>query len=525
MPAEALGANDTMVADSLVPLYNASGASGRHLVNIARGPNRCDNGGASRPVTVFPGDTAHATFAIRCVERLHVATGAAGPGSDRDGFMVVVANADGSADSLPIGTVDTIGIAGVAPGEHVITLAGVDDNCIAPAPVRRMVSGRDSTLVTFIVNCPGPAAPAGLRTTLVESARIDLAWNPAPTGSPAAFHRLYRTTVGVAGSEVVVDAIAALSYSDQGLPGFTRFSYQVAGVDDDGLVGPRSAPLVVRTRDGTPPTAPAPVVASPASATAIRLVWGAAADPETGIARYRIYRAGVLVDSTSATSWRDGGLTPNTAYSYEVLAVNGEGLAGPLSQLAKATTLDGTPPSAPIGLVAMPAGATRIDLAWTAASDPESGIAGYRVYRDGALVGTTAAAIFDDSGLMPSTLYTYTVSAVNGSGLEGPPSAPAAATTAAAPVITGNLTVTIQTSGSNVPSAPFQVEVTAGSGSLVQPAAPNGAVLFSGLTAQSWGVVLQALPAHCAVVDGVNPRSVIVPAGGTASTTFLVRCR
>ena len=213
MPSETLGANDTMVADSLVPLYNASGASGRHLVNIGRGPNRCDNGGASRPVTVFPGDTALATFAIRCVERLHVATEATGPGSDRDGFQVVVANADGSADSLPIGTTDTIGIAGVTPGEHVITLAGVDDNCIAPAPVRRMVSGRDSTLVAFIVNCPGPAAPAGLRATLVESARIDLAWNPAPTGSPAAFHRLYRTTVGVPGSEMVVDAIAALSYS------------------------------------------------------------------------------------------------------------------------------------------------------------------------------------------------------------------------------------------------------------------------------------------------------------------------
>ena len=524
-PSETLGANDTMVADSLVPLYNASGASGRHLVNLSRGPNRCDNGGASRPVTVFPGDTAHATFAIRCVERLHVATESAGPGSDRDGFMVVVANADGSADSLAIATSDTIGIAGVTPGEHVISLAGVDDSCIAPAPVRRVVSGRDSTLVSFSVNCPGPAAPAGLRATLVESARIDLAWNPAPTGGAAVFYRLYRTTAGVPGSEVVVDAIPALSYSDNGLPGFTRFSYQVAGVDDDGVVGPRSGALIVRTRDGSPPSAPSPVVASPASPSAILVAWGAAVDPETGIARYRIYRAGVLVDSTTATSWRDTGLSPNTTYSYEVLAVNSEGLAGPLSQPAKATTLDGTPPSAPIGLTAVPAGATRIDLAWIAASDAESGIASYRVYRDGALVGTTNTTTFDDTGLLPATLYTYTVSAVNGSGLEGPLSAPASAATAAAPAITGNLSVTVQTSGTNVPTVPFQVQVSAGSQSFVQSAGSSATVVFSGLTAQPWGVLLQALPAHCAVVDGANPRAVLVPVGSTASTTFLVTCR
>jgi hypothetical protein len=520
-----LGASAAAVVSSLVPLYNASGATGRHTVTITDAPNRCrEVAGFTRPVTVFSGDTALADFAVQCVERLHVAALSTGPGTDSDGYVVVVENANGTADSVAIATTDTVGIAGVTPGLHTIRLGDVDGNCVMPASVQRDVSGRDSTLVSFSVNCPGPPAPVGLQATLVESARIDLAWTPAPNAAPVAVYRLYRSTVGVPGSAIVVDSIPALTYSDTGLPEFTRFSYQVAAVDANGLVGPKSTALIVRTLDGSPPSPPSGLNAVPVSGFVIRLAWGAATDPQTGISKYRVYRDGVLIDSTTTTTYLSAGLTPMTAYTYQVMAVNGAGLDGPLSAPATATTLD-TPPTVPTGLIATAAGTTRINLAWSAAADPESGIAGYRVYRGGVLVGVSTTTIFADSGLTPATTYTYEVSAVNGSRVEGPRSGPATATTDTPPVATGDLTVVVQTGGSDIPSTGYQVHLSAAGFQLDRPAAPNDTLLYSALVAQAYTLRLSGLPSNCEVVDGTNPRTVTVVVGSTTSTTLFVACR
>lgn len=518
-----LGPSATTVVSSLVPLYNASGATGRHDIGITDPPNRCTaNAGFTRPVTVFPGDTALAAFTVQCVERLHVAALSTGPGTDNDGYIVVVENADGSADSVNIATTDTVGIAGVTPGEHIIRLAGVDGNCVTPPSVRRKVSGKDSTLVSFSVSCPGPPYPT-LRTTLIESVRIDLAWNPAPNAAPVAFYRLYRATTGAA---EMVDNLTGLAYSDIGLSGYTQYVYRIAAVDANGLEGPFSAPLAARTRDGSPPSAPNGLNATPVSGgLVVRLNWIPATDPESGIARYHIYRDDLLIDSSTTPSYLSSGLTPLTTYTYRVLAVNGEGLAGPLSAPASATTLDPTPPTAPSELTATAVSPARIDLAWSAADDPQSGIAQYRVYRGGALIGSSTTTTYADSGLSPATTYTYEVSAVNGSGTEGPRSTPAAATTSLPPVATGDLSVIVQTTGSGSPSTGYQLRLTAAGFQLDRPAAPDETLLYSGLVAQSYTLLLHSLPANCAVVDGANPRTVTVVTGSMTSTTLIVVCQ
>lgn len=518
-----IGASSSGVVSGLIPVYNASGASGGHVVSVTGLPNRCAHVGQSiQPVTVFPGDTAFAPFALRCVERLHVTTRSTGPGSDRDGYVVVVENADGSADSVAIAVNDTLGIAGVTPGSHNITLADVDSNCNAPAAVNRQVSGRDSTLVSFIVHCPGPSAPTGLRATQILSRQVDLAWDPPPPGRRVGHYRLYRTT-GVPAATVVVDSITAVTYIDAGLTPYTRYLYQVAAVDIDGVIGPRSAVLNVRTLDATPPTAPTNLAAAAVSASRINLTWSAALDPESGISRYRIYRNGILLDSTSATAYGNTGLTGSTTYAYYVIAVNGQGLAGPPSNSASATTLDGSPPTAPSGLTATAVSTTQIDLAWGAATDPESGIASYRVYRGGTLLGSTTTTTFTDAGLTPATTYTYEVSAVNGAGLEGARTGPASATTTAPPAA-GQLTVHVVSLGSGIPASGYQVQVSGSGVQLTQPVGPSASVSFAGLAPQTYTVVLQNLPANCSVDDGPNPRSVVVTSGTAASTTFRVRC-
>ncbi|MBK7717612.1 MAG: fibronectin type III domain-containing protein [Gemmatimonadetes bacterium] len=189
-----------------------------------------------------------------------------------------------------------------------------------------------------------------------------------------------------------------------------------------GLEGARSATLQVRTLDATPPGAPVALAATAVSGSRIDLSWQAAPDPETGVGEYRVFRDDVEVGRTALTALADTGLVPSTSYAYTVLAVNGQGLVGPLAGPVTATTLDVTPPSAPTGLAGTAVSSTAIDLAWNPADDAESGIQGYEVYRDGARVGSTAATSFSDAGLAPNTGYSYTVRAVNGAGITGPSS-------------------------------------------------------------------------------------------------------
>jgi hypothetical protein len=92
---------------------------------------------------------------------------------------------------------------------------------------------------------------------------------------------------------------------------------------------------------------------------------------------------------------------------------------------------DSTVPSAPSNLNAQAISDHQIQLTWNAASDPETGISKYRIYRDGQLIGTTDSTSYTDGNLQESTLYAYQVSALNGADMEGAKTASASATTQA----------------------------------------------------------------------------------------------
>ncbi|MBM4017445.1 MAG: hypothetical protein FJ288_03810, partial [Planctomycetes bacterium] len=91
------------------------------------------------------------------------------------------------------------------------------------------------------------------------------------------------------------------------------------------------------------------------------------------------------------------------------------------------TEADLTPPSVPQGLTAAPASVARIDLAWAASADPETGVARYDVYRNGALVGSSAALSYiDTTEIAPAVTYAYQVLAVNADGIASALGTPAA---------------------------------------------------------------------------------------------------
>ncbi len=82
-------------------------------------------------------------------------------------------------------------------------------------------------------------------------------------------------------------------------------------------------------------------------------------------------------------------------------------------------TSDTSPPSTPTGLAAVAQSDSSISLSWNAATDPESNIASYNIFRNNTFIGNSIDTSFVDEGLTASTSYTYKVSAVNSAGLEG----------------------------------------------------------------------------------------------------------
>lgn len=84
--------------------------------------------------------------------------------------------------------------------------------------------------------------------------------------------------------------------------------------DDISLVGPGGA-------TGQPPAAPTGLKTGTISSSSVGLSWTAA----TGATSYAIYRNGTKVQTVTGTSATVTGLTPSTAYSFQVTAVNGAG--------------------------------------------------------------------------------------------------------------------------------------------------------------------------------------------------------
>ncbi len=79
---------------------------------------------------------------------------------------------------------------------------------------------------------------------------------------------------------------------------------------------------------------------------------------------------------------------------------------------------DATPPSVPQHLSAAPIGETEIELSWSAATDAESGVSRYNLYRDDEFLAATVDTAYSDESCTPGVTYSYAVAAVNGAGVE-----------------------------------------------------------------------------------------------------------
>ncbi|ROU09421.1 Ig-like domain-containing protein [Lysobacter enzymogenes] len=189
----------------------------------------------------------------------------------------------------------------------------------------------------------------------------------------------------------------------------------------------------------TPPTVALTAPANGASFTAgaTIAVTANAADANGSVAQVQFFRGGTSlgIDTTApySASWTNAAAGN---YAITAVATDNDG-ATTTSAAANITVNAGTPdttaPSVPAGLAATSVTSSSVNLGWSASTDNAggSGVAGYDVYRNGALVGSPAGTSFSDTGLSASTTYNYRVRARDNAGNASAQGAQISATTGA----------------------------------------------------------------------------------------------
>ena len=199
---------------------------------------------------------------------------------------------------------------------------------------------RSATSAKLTVSAPDTTAPTAAITSPADGAS---AYGPV-TVTATATDDTAVTSVdllvdgGVVGSSTT--APYSFSWSATSVGGHTL---QVQARDAAGNVG-TSAPITVTVPpDTTAPQAPGTPSGTGVTSTSASLTWPAATD-DRGVVGYQVLRNGVVVGSPTALTFTDSGLSPGTAYSYTVRAVDGAGNVSPDSTAVLITTSTETAP-------------------------------------------------------------------------------------------------------------------------------------------------------------------------------------
>ncbi|MGW7364673.1 fibronectin type III domain-containing protein [Streptomyces sp. NPDC054841] len=195
-----------------------------------------------------------------------------------------------------------------------------------------------------------------------------------------------------------------------------------------------------QAKDTRSPSAPGGVTAQAGSATSVHVMWERSAD-DRGVTTYEVFRTGTKVKSVPATKHMTDvdGLTPSSAYTFTVRALDAAGNASPHSASIAVTTLaptaeDSRPPSTPGLPKGRVEGARAVTLTWGASSD-DTAVTSYDIYQADSRIHTVPATTTTAriTGLRPGTVYTFTVRARDAADNSSPDSATLDLTTASAP--------------------------------------------------------------------------------------------
>ncbi|HEX5637822.1 MAG TPA: alpha-amylase, partial [Gammaproteobacteria bacterium] len=312
-------------------------------------------------------------------------------------------------------------------------------------------------LLSENVDLQPTAAPTNLSITVEGNASISLSWNAV---SDANEYTLYRSPVSGGGFAAIATGLTGTDYTDNDLVNGKNYFYVVTSSD---LVGNESgysnevAALPHLTIGWAnlqwPPTMNHTISAINRTESAYGQVWIDGVTNQPGVtpgllAQLGFGPQGSNPDGNTNWSWTDAAfnvdagnndefiasLLPDTLgafdYVYRYSTTNGrDWLYADLNGLISSGNLppnpgkltvnpgvDLTPPSMPTGLVVSSASPTAISLVWDTHPNTDGDLAGFEVYRDGALYATilgTAVTSYTDTVVVENVTYDYFLIAID----------------------------------------------------------------------------------------------------------------
>jgi fibronectin type 3 domain-containing protein len=263
-------------------------------------------------------------------------------------------------------------------------------------------------------------APAVALTSPVADATLEGTVEVTGTATDAA---------GVGPVALLVDG-ALVGSRTAGTDGAVTFSWNSAtapngshtlrlrATDPSGNVG-LSAPVTVSVlnTDDEAPTTPADPGVRWARPSQNVVTWSGSTD-NAAVTGYRVYRDDVPLVTLGATarSHADLGVANLTGYAYRVTALDAAGNESEPTEAVSVQTGDDTAPTTPSATAELTAD-DEATVTWGESTDNAT-VSGFRVYRNGSLLGTVEAAARSlvDGGLDDAVTYSYRVAAYDESG-------------------------------------------------------------------------------------------------------------
>jgi chitodextrinase len=224
-----------------------------------------------------------------------------------------------------------------------------------------------------------PTVPGSLAATGVTASSITLSWSASTDNVGMAGYGRYQ-------NGTLLSSGAATSFTFVGLACGTSYTLAVDAYDTAGNRSAKASATAATSAcpDTSPPTAPAGLVKTAATATSLSVSWLASTD-NVGVSGYNVYLNGVLKGMQATTSYSFSGLACGTTYTVGVEALDAAGNTSPRSTLSASTSAcaDTQAPSVPAALSVGSVTQTGMTLSWAASTD-NVGVAGYDVYVNGA---------------------------------------------------------------------------------------------------------------------------------------------
>ncbi|MDD5146080.1 MAG: Ser-Thr-rich GPI-anchored membrane family protein, partial [Candidatus Pacebacteria bacterium] len=185
-----------------------------------------------------------------------------------------------------------------------------------------------------------PSVPTAFGASAVSCSQVNLSWSASTDASGIKGYYVYK-----GGAKLNSALITATNYSDKSLNGNSNYTYQISAVDNSNNESAKTETISITTPvcpDTTAPTIPTGFSGSVVSCSQIKISWSVSTDAG-GIRGYNIYRNNLFLIQVAANSFSDLGLEGNTAYTYQISAVDNSN-----NESAKTSGKSLTTPACPV---------------------------------------------------------------------------------------------------------------------------------------------------------------------------------